>query len=109
MNGKIRDPQKGARVWLGTFETAEAAAIVYDNAAKCIRGDKAKLNFPDRPIHLEVIVEDKPEMIGLDHHHREEIEFREMIYDLESFLGLNHENIDPTRGEVEESHDFWML
>ncbi|PSS10221.1 Ethylene-responsive transcription factor [Actinidia chinensis var. chinensis] len=46
---EIRDPWKKTRVWLGTFDTPIEAALAYDEAARSLRGHKAKTNFPSLP------------------------------------------------------------
>ncbi|KAG8049499.1 hypothetical protein GUJ93_ZPchr0009g554 [Zizania palustris] len=52
---EIRDPVKGIRVWLGTFDTAEDAARAYDAEVRRIYGWKAKTNFPPAPPASSVV------------------------------------------------------
>ncbi|KAE8658010.1 ERF017 protein [Hibiscus syriacus] len=46
---EIRLPNSRERIWLGSYDSAEKAALAFDAALFCLRGRSAKFNFPDDP------------------------------------------------------------
>ncbi|KAI3731173.1 hypothetical protein L1987_62357 [Smallanthus sonchifolius] len=44
---EIREPNRGKRLWLGTFRSAVEAALAYDEAARAMYGSCARLNLPN--------------------------------------------------------------
>ncbi|KAK9070444.1 hypothetical protein SSX86_010846 [Deinandra increscens subsp. villosa] len=44
---EIREPNRGKRLWLGTFGSAFEAALAYDEAARVMYGHLARLNLPN--------------------------------------------------------------
>jgi hypothetical protein len=53
---EIRDSSCNKRRWIGTFQSAEAAARAYDDAALALHGKRAKVNFSYEQAALDALL-----------------------------------------------------
>lgn len=51
---EIREPNKGKRLWLGTFASAVEAALAYDKAARAMYGEYARINLPNYHVNTSL-------------------------------------------------------
>lgn len=58
---EIREPGKKTRIWLGSFESPEMAAVAHDVAELRLRGHDARLNFPELVHHFRRPVTAEPD------------------------------------------------
>ncbi|KAL2939518.1 Ethylene-responsive transcription factor LEP [Bienertia sinuspersici] len=68
---EIRDPSTKERHWLGTFDTAEEAALAYDRAARSMRGPRARTNFVYSDMPTGSSVTSIPAPSDQNHHHHD--------------------------------------
>ncbi|KAB2628181.1 dehydration-responsive element-binding protein 2D-like [Pyrus ussuriensis x Pyrus communis] len=47
---EIREPNRGARLWIGTFDSSHEAALACDAAARKLYGSEAKLKLPEQRV-----------------------------------------------------------
>ncbi|XP_009619745.1 ethylene-responsive transcription factor ERF022-like [Nicotiana tomentosiformis] len=65
---EIREPGKKTRIWLGSYETPEMAAAAYDVAAFHLKGERARLNFPELIDSFPKPSSSKPEDVQMAAH-----------------------------------------
>lgn len=117
MGVKIRDPVTKSRIWLGSFDTPEMAAIAYDATSFYFRGDTASLNFPHMATALPRPASSSSEDIRLAAHEAALLlkpstsEFdtgSSSSYSAPTKIGLSASQIQAINDTPLDPHETWM-
>ncbi|XP_061363386.1 ethylene-responsive transcription factor CRF6-like [Gastrolobium bilobum] len=90
---EIRDPVKQTRMWLGTYDTAEEAAMAYDREAIRLKGSDAITNFIKPPEKKSVLMIKEDLNMDID------------MYDDVTFDNVNKESEDSSVITTESESD----
>lgn len=109
---EIRDPSTKERHWLGTFDTAEEAALAYDRAARSMRGPRSRTNFvySDMPAGSSVTTIPSPDERQRQHEHKHEHEHELQHNQPESFslsTGNGHEVWSSSSSYNQQNHTIY--
>lgn len=94
---EIRDPMKRVRLWLGTYDTAEEAAMVYDHAAIKLRGPKALTNFTTPEVKRS------PVNVSVSDYNDDSAESHSNMKSPKSVLRYNDDSAESTRLSRDDS------